>query len=1044
MDPRFGESPVLTMREKWTRDNIKELVRKIFEIVTENGWKLNSCEWITTRARQKIDLKHSAFSQLKICVTTAKGKPQEYLLQIPELIHDQFFYIGGYAKLPIFQLYDMPIIHRVGNKGEMLRFHNNVINAKIMRKNEDVNIIIFGKTVPLHSLIATLHTRDEWNAFRKVCPKKNPDMGEILSKLNDRCCEIWDRKLNTEAKCDLIGEFVMNNAADKNRKGEHFLFSVKVATKIDFWTHQFMKFPESIPFELLNALGEGYRSDRDLSNKRIRFEEYILTPLMSRVYEMVLAMHNRKDKFQISQSVILDNCLAASTKSRSNVAAIVHYNFPINPVDELASLLQCTLVGPGGFKKENVPPHIRNMDESHMGRLCPADTPDRDGCGVITNMVPTVNINPDGSFGDPDKNNVMSYPISLVPFMENDDPTRLQMASGQMKQTVLLKSAEKPWIRSGLEGNYLEHTSFMHVAKHDGVVAYIDESYMIVVYTGSESPTPEADVFRIRYRELCSSDIDFIDCLVSVGEEFKKGDILCQSRFIQDGEVAIGRNLLTAIMIWSGYNYEDGIVISEDIVGPMTSLHGLDMGYSVDTGQVLLSLVDEDYKPFAEKKQKFNRGEAYARIKNLDWEAGFENINDEPKEHLAAEDCTIVSINVFPNSWSKQIPQFELAMKDVIARQTSRYQLAKSALDSYGFDKYQISQILNKTRLHVLNCTPENVGSYVLKKEPYTGSHVEVSAIFEEKLGEGDKLANRHGNKGVVARVVPRDQMPILEDGRRPDIIINPLGIISRMNTGQLFELHLGECIYQLKTKMRSMKSSTEREKYLKGFLKILDNTPGHWTTKKVMAKYQAVELAEGKDIAIDEIYVIMPPFQSAKTDQIDAAMKYTGALYKMEVTDPNTGLGIVNPIACGYMYFNKLTHRATAKMSARSIGPYNRTTSQPMGGKANRGGHRLGEMEVWALLAHGSNEFLRDLLTTHSDSLGSKSKEIARILKNDTLAENTTDVKPQSLLVLEAYMSMMGVSIANDDGPVGDLHTQCKIEKENRENAKTENRTQS
>jgi len=1036
MDRRFEEVGTFDIRKKeWNKDLIKSHVDNIFKTL-ENmpNWTYHGSEWthptITKNTRE--ELKQSVYSILKVDVSKPDGKHQEYKLQIPDLVKDQFFYIGGFYKIPIFQLYDMPIICRFSNTEnksyDLLKFRNNVVTVnlylnkgKSAEKGTSYDIKIFNKKVPFHILLAATHTEEEVMSSLNslIGTEYDHKIVEILTKAK----ETWCLGLTEPEKIDLVGSYFMSKISEKTKKGEDVIFSLKTAYDIDNFSKKFY-YTDSILLEILSNLDDRVLfkrgcGDTDLRNKRLRMSEYILSPLIKKVYDFMLSVHkNHKDKFQIPQNVILESCNASSGEHKNSVAHIIHYNFPINPVGEVASLLQTSLVGPGGFKKDNVPPHLRNLNDTQMGILCPSDTPDRDGCGVVNNLVPTAKINEDLTFDfQSDKKLVTSFPITLVPFMQNDDATRLQMASSQIKQSIFVKGSEKPLVRTGLEDAYIDKTTFCHVAKDDGLVLYVDEEYMIIVYDDAEPY--EVEMFEINYRTMYLNTIDRIDTKYRSGDRFERGDVLCKSRFIKDNELTLGKNMLTAVMVWKGYNYEDGIVISDSIVKDMESTHAVDLSYNIECGQILLSLEPDKYKPFPKIGETFRCGETYAKVKNIDWEAGIENINEEAIELTAPESCIITDITLYPNAWNKEIPEFTREISSKMDYQLERYNKIINSLSPYMSDD-DILKFTKRNGISNLNCDKHNIGKYVNKGQKVGGIHVNIRGIYNQQICVGDKIANRHGNKGVISKIIPKSEMPILEDGRRPDIIINPLGIISRMNVGQLFEMHMGEAIFQLKNKITSQFEDTKggykkAEKLLKEFLDIVDHTDGKWATKKIVKEFNhAFKKSGSLKESCAAIYTIQPPFQSTPPGDLLKAMEFVGAKSKIRIIDPTTNSEIENPISIGYMYFDKLVHRATEKLSARSIGPYNKKTSQPISGKSNRGGHRLGEMEVWALLAHDAKRFLNDILTTHSDSIGKKNKVLAEILQNPSLVSDDEDLddKPQSLRVMEAYLNTMGLTM--------------------------------
>ena len=1009
MDPRFEKAPLFDRRsEEWNLETIQENVEKLFKnIELLDNWKFKESEWNTSiKSTNNEELKRSILRVLKIKIENQSEKEEVFSIQFPELIDDQFFYIGGFYKTPIYQLFDLPVIFRKPpNKKYMFKLRTNTINIS-MDFAEDTDVLtakLFNRNVPLHKLVALVHTKEELDEFYAALSiTANDQEKEIPSRLWNLKKQVeneWKEYPTEDAMFSNIGEYFMNNVNEKHKKAASTKFSIRAAYEIDHFSREYFK-TNAILFEILYALYDGPRSDTDIHNKRLRFSEYILSPLIYKVYEMMVTLfNNRKSKFKIAQNIVIDKC---------NKSEIIHFNFTQNPVAEIASYVQCTLTGPGGFKKENVPIHLRNMDDSHKGYICPADTPDREGCGVILNMVPTTEVNEDGRFVKKNDDLVTSYPISLTPFLQNDDQTRLQMASNQAKQTILIKDASHPMVKSGTEGMYLDKTTYLKRAVKDGRVIYKDGSYMVVLYSDGEH-----DAFEINHRPLYLDSLDYIKSNFDLEQEFKAGDVLAQSIFIKDEELALGQNLLSTVMIWKGFNYEDGIVISEEVTEKMTSVHYVDLTFEIEPGQVLLSLDNKDYKPLPEIGETLTEGQSYAKLKMFDAVDGYETIHEEPIEKIAPIDCKIIGIEIYPNSWNKKVNAFDNKITELMTRQNIRYNRLSDSLSA--LNKKETKDFVSLYGLRRLDCA-NRMEKYSTKGKTIGGVLIKLTAMYEEKIGIGDKVANRHGNKGVISKIIPKDQMPLLPDGRRAEIIINPLGIISRMNVGQLFELHMGEAIYQLKEKMKEFPDK-KGMKLFKSVLKLADHSDNKWVTKKALEEFELHEEELGYDYAVEKISICFPAFQTIHPKELFAIMELVGAKTRYEIFDPEEDTKIENEVVSGYMYFLKLVHRSRDKMSSRSIGPYSKRTSQPLGGKKRRGGHRLGEMEVWAMLSHGANNFLRELLTTHSDSIGKKSKVLAEILQNPELSrdDEEQDDTPQSLKVLDSYLKQMGIQIEFD-----------------------------
>jgi DNA-directed RNA polymerase beta subunit len=282
---------------------------------------------------------------------------------------------------------------------------------------------------------------------------------------------------NLSNRLTLLGEYkISSKHKDLEDNGRSILFALDMAYDIDIYFKKYMK-TDSILKELLLTIANGPMSDQNINKKYLRFKEYIMAVLIKNLYNMICGLHdNRKIKFKISPTIILDSCILSD---------IVRFNYTFNPISEISSLLQCTLTGPGGFKKESVPDHLKDLDNSYKGFFCSADTPDRDGCGVVLNIPPGTEIDVNGGFSKPSSINC-SYPITQIPFVKNDDPTRLQMSSSQQKQTIILEDSDHPFIKTNNADAYLKYSTYYNVAKYDGKVIYKDDLCLIVKYDNDE------------------------------------------------------------------------------------------------------------------------------------------------------------------------------------------------------------------------------------------------------------------------------------------------------------------------------------------------------------------------------------------------------------------------------------------------------------------------------------------------------------------------------------------------------------------------------
>jgi len=991
-------------KNEWTEENIKHCFEKIFSGIEMAGGKFLGCFMVKNPSTRKEDLKKTIFNTYKIAIKTPKDKNVEYTIHVPELVNNQFFFIGGFYRIPVFQLIDKPVIYKNSEKSFFLKIKNNIFSFSVKKGKTGYSLKALSKEIPIHMVMAALCEKEEIEKF--FSDKMD---NEILSSIYNDYCNLSEDLRNSKNKIiEHIGSYYTNNNFEKTKKGNYFVQYLKTSFDFDFFTKKWFK-TDNVIFEILNAIWEGPKDDMDVYNKRVRFMEYLFQPLLKKVHQMIMAsLSHKEQKFQIHQNVIIEYCNTSATKeNKESLVNIVHYNNVINPVSELANILKVSIVGIGALKKGNVPLHLRNMDFSQIGIFCPADTPDRDSCGVILNFTPSVKLYENGTFvpTDENKSDIVSKPISLVPFLMNDDATRLQMASNQIKQSLMLKEIDVPFIITNEYEKHFEETMFLHKAEDDGKVLYLKNNLMVVYYKNLK----KIRLFKYGLRPLYLGSADIMVPHKKHNEEFNKGETLVSSKFFKNGKLVHGKNFLTGIMIFKGYNYEDGIVISKSAAEKLTSIHTEEIEFKVENGQILLSLDPKKYKPIPEIGEKIEKGGVYAKLRNIDWEKNIEELNIESYELKSPLDMILDEYNIYPNVYTKKVKEFHDFIKNYIINKKAFFDEIYNIVYDKEYDQkeYEREIIL----LGGITNEKNYEGKYYVKNKKITGGLVKMLCHYEENASIGDKLANRHGNKGVIAKVIPDEEMPVLEDGRRLEIIINPLGIISRMNIGQLFELALGECIYKVRCKVLEMISNKESSetifKYVEDFLSIIQKKEED--KNKIMNEFKMFYNIN-PIISVDSIYSIQSPFESCSYEDIKKAMNYTGSSFKYNCYV--NGEKVKNPIAAGYIYFSKLVHRASDKISSRSIGPYNKKTLQPVGGRSNKGGHRLGEMEVWALLGHGAKDLLKDLISIHADSAGLKDEVIKRILLIKEETEKYEKI-PQSFLIFKSYCNIMGFDIS-------------------------------
>jgi DNA-directed RNA polymerase beta subunit len=985
------ERNIFTFR-KLDYDQILPIVSEIVKPVTELDFQI-----------QELDIKESRFTSGELSKTLKqtlviklqKGNSEiDLSIFIPKIIDDNYVIINGRKKIPLYQLFDIPVVTR----GESIKLRTNVATLMTFKEKQmpSVKISFLGKKVPLSLMMLAYYGPETIeNRFNLKTLSVNENSDVLYEKLlADLLLYYEESKGYTQD--DFIHEIGrLYSKYNAKSKGEDVMYALDLIPKVDVVTAKFLE-TGSIIEELLKAIKTQYIDDTLFTNKRVRCFEYMIYGKISKIiFDLCYSNRtSRSPKFNINSTQILSEC---------NVSDIVQFDFSINPIEELTKLSRISLLGPGGFKRENIPKHLRDICPSMFGRICPVDTPDRDNCGVLQNLTPNVKLDDNMKFSpDVPDNQPISIPVSMVPFLEHDDQTRLQMASSQMRQSIMLKKFDKPMIKSGCEGLYTDFTQFVKRAKNNGQVIHMDQKYLIVLYEDGE-----VDIFNIEFRKIYVEHMDFLNIYVKPGDKFKAGDILAESNYCKNGEITFGKNLLTGVMIYYGNNYEDGIVISDRLVKEdvFTSVHYKDLSFTIPPYKVLLSLDDDKYKPLPNEFETVEAGNPYAIMKSLTTDDPY-SVFGQTLEMNAEKRYLISEIKIYANEWNNEIPEYNDWIKNEIKVQQERETYLQSILKEH-LSKEKALRFIRENSLDMSSFT----GKYKNKREKINGVYVEMTGIHFRRIQVGDKIANRHGNKGIISRIIPHEKMPQIEDGRHLDICINPLGIISRMNIGQLYELRMSMILENLKNMMKEIlrtKGQDETKQFLLEFIKIIDKTEDNWYFKQFEA--QVPEIID--DDFIDSIEIIQPPFESCKIEDIQNAIKYTSTKFKQEIYDPISKVKFLNKIAVGYIYFFRMVHIAAEKLAARGIGSYTKRTLQPLGGRKNKGGQRCGEMETACIIGHDAPCNLFEFLTTKSDCIDLKNKYIRNFIDTELVDDSKElDARPESVKLLNAYLTVLGVN---------------------------------
>jgi DNA-directed RNA polymerase subunit beta len=733
------------------------------------------------------------------------------------------------------------------------------------------------------------------------------------------------------------------------------------------------------------------------------------------------------------QTIINIRPVVAALKEFFGSSQLSQFMDQTNSLAGLRHRRRLSALGAGGLTRERAPIEVRDVHPTHYGRMCPIETPEGPNIGLIGSLssyaevsehgfvttpyrvvkdgvvtrkivhldatqeeekvIAQANAEVDPKTGkfrnkevmcrvgegdvrlvpardvdlmDVSPTQIWSVTTSLIPFLEHDDANRALMGSNMQAQAVPLLKPESPLIGTGMERRAAVDTGDVVIAGDDGEVGYVDAERVVVSH-GSKRDEYELD----KYMRSNQGTIIHQAPIVSLGDKVKAGDVLADGSSTAGGEIALGKNCLVAFMSWEGYNFEDAIIISERLVkdDELTSIHIEE--YEIDARTTKLG--DEEIT-----RDIPNRSEE--SLRNLD-ERGIVRIGAE----VASGDLLV----------GKVTPKGETEL-------TAEEKLIRAIFKEKARE-------VRDTSLKV----PHGEGGVVIDVltfdrdagddlPPGVNNLVRVYVATKRKIAEGDKLAGRHGNKGVISKIVPEEDMPFLEDGTPVDVILNPLGVPSRMNIGQILETHLGWVAANgwYDDGSDAYKQAASNGGQVRVATPVFDGARVE-DVDEALVRWEEENADRGIDLGIDR-----------------RAREGNRAAGTARLFNGRTGEEYENRVTIGYMYILKLLHLVDDKIHARSTGPYSLVTQQPLGGKAQFGGQRFGEMEVWALEAYGAAYTLQEMLTVKSDDTVGRVKAYESIVKSENIPEPSI---PESFKVLLKEIQSLGldVNLVADEGEV-------------------------
>ena len=768
----------------------------------------------------------------------------------------------------------------------------------------------------------------------------------------------------------------------------------------------------SVSYILNLNYGIGGIDDIDhLGNRRLR----TVGELLQNQFRIGLARMERVVRERMSiqdidvttpQALINIRPVTAAIKEFFGSSQLSQFMDQNNPLSELTHRRRLSALGPGGLSRERAGLEVRDIHHSHYGRMCPIETPEGPNIGLIGSLTIYGVVNKYGFIETPyrivDKENarvtdevryvtadeeerliiananepldddgyfindevagrgvggeislfkknsvdmmdvspkqVVSVASAMIPFLENDDANRALMGSNMQRQAVPLMVTEAPYIGTGMEYKAARDSGAVILAKHSGTVEFVDADNIVIARDDAQG---QDEYTLLKFKRSNQGACINQRPIVSHGEHIEEGEGIADGPSTNMGEISLGKNLLVGFMTWEGYNYEDAVILNEKVI----------------MNDVLTSIHIVEYESEA-RDTKLGPEEITRDIPNVGDDA-LKDLDEEGIIRVGAEvDSTDILVGKVTPKGENDLSAEERLLRAIFGEKAR--EVRDTSLRVPHGEHGIVVQVRVFTRAN---------GDEL---PPGVTKLVRVYIASKRKIQVGDKMSGRHGNKGVVSRILPEEDMPFLEDGTPLQIMLNPLGVPSRMNVGQVLEVHLG-----------------------------------------LAAKKQ-------------EWYIATPVFDGAKESDIRELLVKSGYPEngKLRLRDGRTGEYFANPVTVGYMYMLKLHHMVDDKIHARSTGPYSLVTQQPLGGKAQFGGQRFGEMEVWALEAYGAAYTLQEILTVKSDDIVGRVKTYEAIVKGENIPEPGI---PESFKVLikELQSLALDVRVLDDNGEEIELKEQ-------------------
>jgi len=998
--------------------NLKKDMENSFKVLERKEIPLKIVSMnIVDKQSKATEIDKSDISIIKTILKDEFGNTHEVEIEVPKIDKFGVFRLNGDKKILINQLVLCPITFPKAYDSKFessySKFH---IQSKRTRKNHWLEIYMGSYKLSLFIVLCYSfgfeNTIKKYNLKYKIVQSK-PKKDEMFTKINENEYVVFEN-VDNDLKFELCESFSRSKPDEFNiqypfgskeyfnslitkitgRVNSTYLLSTNLENIVDPVVKQILV-NKQLPTELddimkymASKVVTGFEEKRnDLSNQRIRNSEVLVNLAQKQIlaayteYKEQVLSGNKNAVFNLVSDKVLRDFINSEIVSNMEYA---------NPIEELSVMTRVSPVGKniGGIPdKGAIQLEARNVHPSYFGNIDPLDTPEGSNVGIIQYLtVDALITSARGLFttkdiSDNEYSGMLSSASCMVPFIENNDGPRVMFSCSQARQALPLKNPSPPVIQSGYESilsNVLSD-SFIKRSPCNGKVFNITKDSIIIICKNGDKH--ELDISPFHLKSGSGKDtLSVFKVKVKKGQIVKNNEIVAEGACVSGGSISLGRTLLVALMPYKGYNFEDGIVINERLVSNdmLTSLHGIIEEAPVSSEDRLLYI--------CKIGEHIEKGKPLLRrsIGEIEELIGIEELEDENSEISSGQYIKkspggiVVDIEVFCNINEDKFP----ILQDLIKRTNKRYERKKK--ERFTIRGVSIKGVLIKFKIEQ-----------------------------ELKVQIGDKLCNRYGNKGIISLIEKDSLMPRTPWGETVDIILNPLGVIGRMNMGQIYELYCGLISKKLANIIIENNTKSKVVNILNSVLKPLDKSKGQKFISSLTNNISKMSDNKFKEM-INQIKnngfvpIIIPPFKAPSYKDILQCMKILNLKsgYYLKLPEFNTKTYNVVPI--GYMYIEKMEHLASSKIHTRSTGPVKQKTLQPLSGKRREGGQRVGEQDTWALVSYNCPKILSEFFGPLSDDHVTKNEIISDIIQTGSAEYRESKSSPTRELLNSYFVSLM------------------------------------